>query len=282
MISKELAQIILDKVHQVIPHPIIICGDGGEVYAASIKSRVGNIHEISRAILAGRLNESVITPEMQEEYLRQGKDVRNGIHIPIVVRGQKIATVGITGDPPDVRPYSNMIKLMIELVYEESLVRESIVKTHEEVNDSIGELAATSQSLYASAEMIAAANESGQSIVHEVVEILTKVKNNLMLIDNIAKKTNLISINAAIESARAGVYGRSFSVVASEIKKLSNETSEYANKITELNDNFAARFEDILKVINQNNAASINQKDSLKVFTEKTENIKSALENLLN
>lgn len=54
-----------------------------------------------------------------------------------------------------------MIKLMIELVYEESLVRESIVKTHEEVNDSIGELAATSQSLYASAEMIAAANESG-------------------------------------------------------------------------------------------------------------------------
>lgn len=103
-----------------------------------------------------------------------------------------------------------------------------------------------------------------------------------MQIDNIAKKTNLISINAAIESARSGVYGRSFSVVASEIKKLSNDTSEYANRITDLNDNFAARFEDILKIINQNNAASINQKDSLKVFTEKTENIKSALENLLN
>ncbi|WMJ83575.1 sugar diacid recognition domain-containing protein [Oscillospiraceae bacterium LTW-04] len=282
MISKELAQVILDKVHQVMPHPLIICGTGGEVYAASIKARVGNIHDISKSILAGRLNESVITPEMQEEYLRQGKDVRNGIHIPIVVRGEKIATVGITGDPPVVRPYSNMIKLMIELVYEEALVRESIVKTHEEVNESFGELAATSQSLYASAEMIAAANESGNSIVQEVTEILTKVKNNLMLIDNIAKKTNLISVNAAIESARAGVHGRSFAVVASEIKKLSNDTSEYAHKITELNDHFAAKFQDILKIIDENHAVSFDQKESLKVLTEKTESIKESLESLLH
>jgi sugar diacid utilization regulator len=140
MISKELAQIILNKVHDVIPHPIIICGAKGEVYAASIRERIGNIHDISKQILDGRLNESVITPEMQEEYSRQGKDVRNGIHSPIIVQGEKIATVGITGDPSAVRPYSNMIRLMIELVYEEALVREKIVKTHGEINESIASL----------------------------------------------------------------------------------------------------------------------------------------------
>lgn len=281
MISKELAQAILDKVHQVIPHPIIICGAGGEIYAASVKARIGNIHDISKSILDGRLSESVITPEMQEEYLRQGKDVRNGIHIPIVVQGEKIATLGVTGDPSVVRPYCNMIRLTIELVYEEALVRENIVKTQKEISASISELAATSQALYASAEMVAVSNESGNTIVREGTEILTKVKNNLMQIDDIAKKTNLISINAAIESARAGVYGRSFSVVASEIKKLSNDTSAYSQKITELNDHFAVRFKDILKIIDENNAASFNQKDSLKVFSEKITNINSALENLL-
>lgn len=280
MISKELAQIILDKVQKAISHPIIICGAGGEIYAASDKARIGNIHDISRSILEGRLNESVITPEMQAEYSRQGKDVRNGIHIPIIVQGEKIATLGITGDPPVVRPYCNMIRLTIELVYEEALVRENIVKTQKDVNENIGELAAASQALYASAEMIAASNASGNDIVHEVTEILTKVKNNLMLIDDIAKKTNLISINAAIESARAGTFGRSFAVVASEIKKLSNETSEYSQRITDLNDHFAARFKDILKIIDENNAASLNQKDSLKVFAQKIERINSALENL--
>ncbi len=102
------------------------------------------------------------------------------------------------------------------------------------------------------------------------------------MIDDIAKKTNLISINATIEAARAGEHGRSFSVVAAEIKKLSNDTSAYSRKITELNDHFAARFQDILKIINENNTASYDQKESLKFLTERTENIKIALEHLLN
>ena len=62
-------------------------------------------------------------------------------------------------------------------------------------------------------------------------EAMTRVQNVSSSIESIASKTNMLALNATIEAARAGEAGRSFAVVAAEVKKLAHDTRAATGEI---------------------------------------------------
>src|SRR5436189_2562837 len=58
-----------------------------------------------------------------------------------------------------------------------------------------------------------------------------QVQNVSSTIETIARKTNMLALNATIEAARAGDAGRSFAVVAAEVKKLAHDTRAATSQI---------------------------------------------------
>ncbi|MDF2510382.1 MAG: methyl-accepting chemotaxis protein [Herbinix sp.] len=75
-------------------------------------------------------------------------------------------------------------------------------------------------------------------VVEEILMILNAISN-------IAEQTNLLSLNASIESARAGEAGRGFAVVANEIRKLAEKSTEYANEINHVISDVQGAFNDL-------------------------------------
>jgi methyl-accepting chemotaxis protein len=74
---------------------------------------------------------------------------------------------------------------------------------------------------------------SGEA-VSNAVSAMETIAQKIMVVQEIARQTDLLALNAAVEAARAGEHGRGFAVVASEVRKLAERSQAAAAEISTL------------------------------------------------
>lgn len=113
--------------------------------------------------------------------------------------------------------------------------------TIEHISKNVAHNAEDIQSAYRNTKLINVEVENSNKKMLQMLDAMQEIsqqseaiKNIVQAIEDIAFQTNILSLNAAIEAERAGESGKGFSVVAQEVGKLANQTSESVKNTTEL------------------------------------------------
>ena len=112
-------------------------------------------------------------------------------------------------------------------------------------------------------------------VINTLSDSTTKIGKVVTIIDDINKQINLIALNASIEATKAGEKGKGFSVVADEIKKLSERTAHSTTEIGDIVQKIRSNVEEATHLMGQSRSEADNgirlsqeAKDTLKDISE--------------
>mgnify|MGYP004444682801 FL=1 len=106
--------------------------------------------------------------------------------------------------------------------------------TMEEISGVIRQTAYNATNMLKMSQHCISQGREGLEAVVNTQNFMHEISDKIEVITSIAEQTNILSLNASIEAARAGAAGKGFAVVANEIRNLAQMTQSAANDIISL------------------------------------------------
>lgn len=184
-------------------------------------------------------------------------EVRNDSHQ--VAAGAQATAQGATEQAASVEQLSSVIKDIAAKTAENG---QSVVQANALAQQAGVEVAAGNEKMR---EMISAMNEINESS--------SQIANIIKTIDDIAFQINILSLNAAVEAARAGAAGKGFAVVAGEVKNLANKSAAAAADTTTLISNS-------LEVVKKGTVIANETAEKLETMVTHTDNIIAVIDEI--
>ncbi len=221
------------------------------IIGRSVAKPVGATVVMATRIASGDLGEDV-----DGRYLERGDEIgqlANAFQSMIVKLRQVIGEMSSAAQQVSAgaQQLSGSAQQMSQGATEQASSVEEISSSMEEMSSNVRQNADNALQTERIAQQSAAKAEEGGKSVSSTVEAMREIASKISIIEEIARSTNMLSLNASIEAARAGEYGKGFAVVAAEVGKLAERSQKEAAEISRLSGESVAIAEKAGATINE-------------------------------
>ena len=263
-VSKELAERIVDILNEVTGSNVQFMGNDGEIIATTQPHRLGDIHEGAKNVLSGKWDEAALSTEDAEKM----EGALPGYTGPITYNGKRVACIGITGDPEEVKPLQRMAGIIVEQELKKEKQQKEKQKLVDQIFTEIENISAKAEELTASGQDVSSIAKDTMNMVDRIDESLTNTEAIYRTINKIANKTTILGLNASIEAARLGQEGAGFSVVANEIRTLADNSKESIENIDEILKDMRIKMDQIVEIAHDTSEITEEQAVAIESLTE--------------